>query len=651
MQQLRQRIIELQRAQRRAAAAQGVDAVAGQPERAAQQRHVFVSVASVVLRLRAELPASAPRGERIRCFRATAEAFGVGVQHRQIARVPRLQIPAFTREFGVVLGVENDIHIHTCAGAGARNAGGQRIGAQIEMIATRERRHRHFAPTGQIQAQRRARFPAAVAVVAADVVVVDQRLVFADPLQRWPHEGVAAQIQRLAPFGERTVAVAQTRFQQQIAAEAIELALAVARADLVFAVTLEIVLHEDAELQRAVLFPAPAAGDVGEHGLAVRIAVDGVIGAREFAQAIEPAQFFLDFFRVHRIAGLRTQIDAHRVVVHRRSIHQLDPINVADRLQPRQACVAPPRIGFGRYPKRLQPRQRRHRRLFAQRHALVEPCGEIGRTHIVQSGNDQHIARVQSFALAFGFLQHHCGDHLVGDAERIEQLLAFFQRRADIHRNDPLRAPALRDLHRQIQRHAAVDQRLLPVTDRRQCARHRHAGAHRVDQIAMIHHHRIPGFQIGADRAERNRQIVETRDVRARQQRRAQRHRKALTFEHRRRHAQLAVAQAQPAFRQKTAVFGHAPLGERAAVDAVGEHRVPVQRAQLGFDFGRTHAAGVQTADHRAHAGAHDAVHRNALALQHLDDADVRHAARTAAAEHQTRVEAGGPRPRRIGAL
>ena len=224
----------------------------------------------------------------------------------------------------------------------------------------------------------------------------------------------------------------------------------------------------------------------------------------------------------------------------------------------------------------------------------------------------------------------------------IEQLVAGLQPGRDVHGDDPSRAPLLRDFHGEIHRHAAVDQRAFAVAHRRERTGHGHARAHRVDQVAAVHRYGIAGFQVRADCAVGNRQVVEARDRRAGQQRGAQRDRQALALEQRRRHADLAVAQAETALGQEAAILGLAPRGEHAAVDAIDEHRVPVQRAHLRLDLGRAQAAGVQAADHRAHAGADDAVHRDALAFEHLDHADVRHAARTAAAEDQTGVEVRG---------
>ena len=53
-------------------------------------------------------------------------------------------------------------------------------------------------------------------------------------------------------------------------------------------------------------------------------------------------------------------------------------------------------------------------------------------------------------------------------------------------------------------------------------------------------------------------------------------------------------------------------------------------------------AAGIQPADHRAHAGAGDRIDRHVQLIEHLEHADVRRAARAAAREHQSDARRAG---------
>jgi hypothetical protein len=72
----------------------------------------------------------------------------------------------------------------------------------------------------------------------------------------------------------------------------------------------------------------------------------------------------------------------------------------------------------------------------------------------------------------------------------------------------------------------------------------------------------------------------------------------------------------------------HRLLGPRRLV---GELLLPGGRAQAALHLRRTHAAGVGSPDHRAHAGTRQRVHRDAQFLQHLEHADVSQPQRAAA--------------------
>ena len=75
---------------------------------------------------------------------------------------------------------------------------------------------------------------------------------------------------------------------------------------------------------------------------------------------------------------------------------------------------------------------------------------------------------------------------------------------------------------------------------------------------------------------------------------------------------------------------------ELLARRVVAEHVLPVDLAEYGFDLLGAVAGRVHAADDRAHARAGDLADRNVLALEHLEHADVRRAARAAAAEDES---------------
>lgn len=67
---------------------------------------------------------------------------------------------------------------------------------------------------------------------------------------------------------------------------------------------------------------------------------------------------------------------------------------------------------------------------------------------------------------------------------------------------------------------------------------------------------------------------------------------------------------------------------------------IPVDRSHHIFNVAGRQAGGVQATDNSANAGAGNAMKRNLHLLQNAQHADVRRAARSAAAEHQTDLPA-----------
>ena len=86
---------------------------------------------------------------------------------------------------------------------------------------------------------------------------------------------------------------------------------------------------------------------------------------------------------------------------------------------------------------------------------------------------------------------------------------------------------------------------------------------------------------------------------------------------------------------QEIALVLLAAEAELLARRAIAERVLPVQRADQRLDLRGRHARGIQAADDRAHAGAGDRVDRHAHLVEYFQHADVRRAARAAAAQHQ----------------
>ncbi len=86
------------------------------------------------------------------------------------------------------------------------------------------------------------------------------------------------------------------------------------------------------------------------------------------------------------------------------------------------------------------------------------------------------------------------------------ELGAIEQREADVHDDEHVHAHLSRHVDGQVLREAAVHQQPPFPLDGREHTGRRQARAHRAREIAVIHHHRIAGLEIGRHRAERRRQ-------------------------------------------------------------------------------------------------------------------------------------------------
>jgi len=88
-------------------------------------------------------------------------------------------------------------------------------------------------------------------------------------------------------------------------------------------------------------------------------------------------------------------------------------------------------------------------------------------------------------------------------------------------------------------------------------------------------------------------------------------------------------AKRQP--HQKVSIVLFAPERQIAARRRIAKRLLPIQRAHGRVDLLRRHAAGIQSADDGAHAGAGDAIDGNFEFFEYLQNPDMRHAARAAA--------------------
>ncbi len=282
----------------------------------------------------------------------------------------------------------------------------------------------------------------------------------------------------------------------------------------------------------------------------------------------------------------------------------------------------------------LQARQRRVRGGGARGDRVARVL-EVGEAERAQLGREQHVVGRELLALGRDVLADQDADHLLhhvgGRRERVERA----QRRADVDGDHDVRAHLPRGVDGQVADEPAVHERAAVDLGGREQPRHRHARANRERQRAVVEHDHLPGLQIGRDRAIGERQLIE-RLVGGHARRPVGQQRLqpvALHEADRRLHAVRTEAERQ-AVDVKPLVLAAAlrqvrPLG-RVERD-VGE----IDLRQATFHVAGSHAARVQPADHGAHAGAGDAIHRNAVFLEHFQHAQMRIAARAAAGQHE----------------
>ena len=99
---------------------------------------------------------------------------------------------------------------------------------------------------------------------------------------------------------------------------------------------------------------------------------------------------------------------------------------------------------------------------------------------------------------------------------------------------------------------------------------------------------------------------------------------------------ELGAAQAELDINGRLPVVLFTTKTQVVAVRVVRHGISPVKRADQCLQVIGTHAGGIKATDNRAHARAHDGIHRYTHALEFLEYADVRGAACAAATENET---------------
>ncbi len=261
---------------------------------------------------------------------------------------------------------------------------------------------------------------------------------------------------------------------------------------------------------------------------------------------------------------------------------------------------------------------------------------EFGAAHVADVGDQQHVAvDIERRLLRIGLALHQRREHLVRDAERRVELVLARERFADVDDDEPRTADLARDVDRHVVDDAAVDHEPAAIADRRECTGHRHRGADRHREIAVGKNHFFTIADVGRDRAERNRQRVEVRQLRGRQQQPAQQQLQLLSLHESARQRDAAFLESEFDAAEEAQFVFLAPHRQLFARRVVAEHVFPVDALEHGLDRIGVVTRGIEAARDRTHRGSGHAVDRDAFAFEHLQHTDVCRAARTAAAEHE----------------
>ena len=314
----------------------------------------------------------------------------------------------------------------------------------------------------------------------------------------------------------------------------------------------------------------------------------------------------------------------------------VQPDEVHDRMgvgRPDATCqIALVRLRWQREGRQLLPEGVGGRLAPTQRHIHTR---KIKRGVIPQHRIDDHVPRRERGALAVAVAADQDCQHLVGDTGHGTQLVARGKRKADIDHNQHVDVHCPRDVDRQVLGDATVDQQAPFPFDRSEDAGRRDTRAQGRGQIALRENHCLAGFQVGGHGAKRGGQLVEVGGARRAQGQLAQQAAQLLALDQAPWQEEPALAESQRQLHQELLVLAFAAEVQVAALGPVAEGVLPIDAGEDLLDLTARPAAGVQTANDRAHAGAGDGINGHMQLIQDFEYAHVGRPPGPAAGQHQ----------------
>ena len=552
-----------------------------------------------------------------------------------------------------VVGQPCEILAHIEIAAGRRRGVAE---AQAGMPGDAAQTDAHLAPVAELAPEVDAVLAGAETVLGEARAVPQQRHIAHIEARLRRDEPAAARVERLVVLGGDARLGSHLQVPYPLGAEVADVGEHYARGGVVGRAAAEVVLDAEPEPD-VVRAPGVALGI--EHDVATPGArLHRVVDALEIAAAMHLREGRIEPDRVRIVrhsAGCRGH-GCRRPQTRLVSLRVLGDAHLADR----QRCRLAGRRAasdIGRIIPRVaaqprKPSERAARRLLAQTRRAAQHL-EIERRRLAEHGLQQDVAVAHEPALRVAAAADGDGQHLVGDRGHRLETGALAQREADIHHDQHIDAHGPRHLDRQVVGQTAVDQQPAVDVHRSEHARRGDAGAQSRDEVAAAELHGVARLEVGGHGTERCRQLVEVAHRSHRQRALAQRLGQTLTADQGLRQPETAGLDAEREVDEEVPVLALATEAAAIARARFAERVAPLVREHERLDLGGAEAAGIKTAHHRAHAGAGDRVDADALRLEHLQHADVRASARTAAGEHEAhprpRVGRSGCDRRRIG--
>ena len=291
-------------------------------------------------------------------------------------------------------------------------------------------------------------------------------------------------------------------------------------------------------------------------------------------------------------------------------------------------------------------------------HRLLGACHDFGsaveirKPHILELGLDQDVLRPQQGQVALFVLANQDVQHPIGHRQGVGRILRLCSRRLlrQVRRDQHIGPFLQGHLDRQVGHQASIDIGFAVDFHRGKDGGCGHAGADGQVQRAVVKHLLLTVAEACRHRPERNLEVIERQPCRHMRGQLLQQGQKALPITHATRKAERPVAHTKLQLDRVLPLVGPGALGQFQPVNLVQCDLGRVETADHAFDLVNRQPTGVQPANHRAHAGAHNAGNRHLVPFQPPQHAQMRKPLGSAPGQHHHHTGCGGRRTDRQAA-